>query len=101
MLPERAGREGRLSRDQASDWRGTFLDDIRQGTWVLLPVSARLLYLVDSLASTLPADLYLRAGDAIHIVTARDGGFSEIWSNDQHLLAAAERLGLSGRSVGK
>jgi hypothetical protein len=32
-------------------------------------------------------------------VSARDAGFSEIWSNDRHLLAAARHFGLRGRSV--
>jgi hypothetical protein len=38
-------------------------------------------------------------GDAIHLVTALEASFPEIWSNDRHLLGAAEHFGLRGRSV--
>lgn len=38
-------------------------------------------------------------GDAIHLVTALEASLPEIWSNDRHLLGAAEHFGLRGRSV--
>jgi predicted nucleic acid-binding protein len=41
----------------------------------------------------------LRAGDAIHLASARHEGFSEIWTNDRHMLKAASHFGLAGRSV--
>ena len=47
----------------------------------------------------LPAEVYLRAGDAVHLTTAADEGESEIWTNDRHLLAAAPHFGLRGRTV--
>jgi hypothetical protein len=47
----------------------------------------------------LPAGVFLRAGDAIHLGSARLAGFSEVWSNDGHLLAAAGQFGLKARSV--
>ena len=34
-----------------------------------------------------------------HLVTAADSGFTEIWTNDRHMLAAAPHFGLAGRSV--
>jgi len=37
--------------------------------------------------------------DAIHLVTAADTGFTEIWTNDRHMLTAAPHFGLVGRSV--
>lgn len=49
--------------------------------------------------SALPATAYLRAADAVHLVSALEAGFTEIWSNDRHLLAAAAYFGLQGRSV--
>ncbi len=67
--------------------------------WLLLPVTDRVLRQVEVLVRTLPRSMFLRAGDAIHIVSAVDSGFNEIWTNDRHLLAAAAHFGLKGRSV--
>ena len=82
----------RIARDQ-------FLEDIRNEIWTLLPVTERVLRKVESLTRTLPKTMFLRAGDAIHIVSAMDAGFDEIWTNDRHLLAAAAHFRLKGRSV--
>jgi len=96
---QRQIREGRIDVHQAAKWRGTFLEDVRNGVWVLFPLSERMLYRVESLVSGLPPTVYVRAADAIHIVTAGEGGFTEIWSNDRRLLEAAEHFGVRGRSV--
>jgi len=96
---QRQIREGRLGREEAAKWRATFIRDIRNGVWILFPVSQRLLYRVEALASGLPPQVYLRAGDMIHLASAMEAGFTEIWSNDRHLLAAAPHFGLEGRSV--
>ena len=48
---------------------------------------------------SLPVTCLIRAGDAIHIASAIDSGFEEIWSNDRRLLAAAEAVGLRPRSI--
>ena len=47
----------------------------------------------------LPAAVFLRAVDAIHLATAAECGFRAVYSNDVHLLAAAEFFGLEGRDV--
>jgi predicted nucleic acid-binding protein len=47
----------------------------------------------------LPAAVYLRAADAIHLATAVECGFRLVYSNDVHLLAAAEHFGIEGRNV--
>jgi predicted nucleic acid-binding protein len=41
--------------------------------------------------------LFLRAGDAVHLATAAEAGFGEVWTNDRHMLAAARAFGLRGR----
>jgi predicted nucleic acid-binding protein len=65
----------------------------------LLPVTNLILRRVELLTRTLATSIFLRAGDAIHIVSAVEAGFHEIWTNDRHLLAAAAHFGLQGRSV--
>lgn len=96
---QRQIREGKIGVHEAAKWRALFLDDIRDGIWTLLPLSERLLHAVEAVAKSLPPSTYVRAGDAVHLVTAREAGFTEIWSNDRHLLAAAVYFGLGGKSV--
>ena len=96
---QRQVREGQLGVEEAVKWRDTFLEDVQNGVWVLFPVSQYLLYRVESLTRALPPAAYLRAGDAIHLATAADAGFTEIWSSDRHLLAAARHFGMEGRSA--
>lgn len=92
-------REGTLSPRQSDVVRDQFLDDIRKGVWNLLPVSELLLYRLEGGLRLLPPDVYLRAGDAVHLTTAQNAGFSEIWTNDRHMLAAAPHFQLAGRFV--
>jgi predicted nucleic acid-binding protein len=96
---QRHSREFDLSKSHAARLRGLFLEDARNSVWYLLPLSERFLFRVESLVAALPASLYLRAGDAIHLAAAQSAGFEEIWSNDRRLLAAAPSFGLVGKSV--
>ena len=92
-------REGALKGREAAEIRKAFRNDVATGIWVLAPVTLDLLAEVEEQAHTLPADVFLRAGDALHLVSAKAAGFSEIWSNDRHLLQAARYFGLKGRSL--
>lgn len=92
-------REGSLAPAEAAETRRRFREHVAEGVWHLVPLTVELLREVDTAFASLPADVFLRAGDALHLVSARAAGFSEIWSNDRHLLKAARRFGLKGRSV--
>jgi predicted nucleic acid-binding protein len=92
-------REGTLSRQDALVVRQDFLEDIRAETWLLIPVSERILHRVELLTRSLPETLPLRTLDAIHIASALEENLFEIWTNDPRLLAAAAHLGLKGRQV--
>lgn len=92
-------RERLLAQEQAAEVRAHFLADVNGGVWVLYPVTDQLIIRVEAAVAALSPRAHLRAGDAVHLVTAREAGFSEIWTNDRHLLAAAPHFGLAGRSV--
>jgi hypothetical protein len=65
----------------------------------LIPVTTDLLRRVDRFVRSLPPQTFLRAGDAIHLVSAIEYGFDEVWTDDRHLLAAAAAAGLSGKCL--
>jgi uncharacterized protein len=92
-------REGKLTQRQFRELLDTFLRHVGQAVWTLLPVTSRTLQRVASLVRSAPASVCLRAGDAVHLASAMDAGEHEIWTNDRHLLHAAEHFGLAGRSV--
>jgi predicted nucleic acid-binding protein len=92
-------REGSLTAKQVSMVRQHFAEDVDNEVWGLIPVTTDLLRRVDRLVHGLPARTLVRAGDAIQVASAIEHHFEEIWTNDRHLLAAAEAAGLSGKSV--
>jgi predicted nucleic acid-binding protein len=92
-------REGSIQPGLAPVLRGYFLDDLKNEVWALIPVTGQLLHRVELLIRSLPVSCYIRAGDAIHLTSAMEYGFDEIWTNDRHLVAAASCVGLKGRSV--
>jgi predicted nucleic acid-binding protein len=92
-------REGHLTAEQVHELVRAFLEHVDAGIWTLIPVSERLLRRSALLIGAAPPAVYLRAGDAIHLVTAQDAGEREIWTSDRHLLAAAPYFGLLGRST--
>jgi predicted nucleic acid-binding protein len=96
---QRQIREFKVPTGQIIRAREFFLQDIQSGIWSLLPLSEHFLFRVSSLVSALSPSQYLRAGDAVHLVTAQEAGFTEIWSNDRRLLKAAPAFGLTGKSV--
>jgi predicted nucleic acid-binding protein len=92
-------REGVLSATQAQILREQFLEHVEQGVWALVPVTEVILRKCSKAVGDLPAGVYVRAGDAVHLTTARELNEPSIWTNDRHLLAAAPYFGLTGRSA--
>lgn len=95
----RGMREGRMSRQKASDAASRFSDHVDTGFWKLIPVTESLLRRTSALILAAPPSLFLRTADALHLTTAQEAAEREVWTGDRHMLAAAEYFGLRGRSV--
>jgi len=92
-------REGAISAAHGRKLQSDFVSDLESGIWTMVPVSDALMARVAVRIAQLPRSIYVRAGDAIHLCAASEAGFTEVWTNDRHMLAAAGAFGLRGRSV--
>ena len=93
-------REGRVNLGAHQSLSAAFEDDLNAGRWRSVPITSSLLLRARRRIQALPADVFLRSGDALQLVSALEAGCDEIWSSDRHLLGAAPHFGLQGRSVG-
>jgi predicted nucleic acid-binding protein len=76
-----------------------FLNEVRGGAFKWLPLSENAFERAELVYARLPATIFLRAADALHLSTASENGFREIHSNDAKLLSAAPHFGLRGLNV--
>lgn len=76
-----------------------FEADCESLVWIWLPISAQLIASLSDRLRKLDRSVFLRSADALHLASAVEQGFREIYSNDRHLLAAATHFGLRGLSA--
>ena len=76
-----------------------FDEDIQSGGFKWLLLSEVVFERIRVVYGTLPASTFLRAADALHLSAAAENGFSEIYSNDAKVIAAATHFGLGGLDV--
>jgi predicted nucleic acid-binding protein len=92
-------RERTISGRQAkSVWQQIERDE-RAGLWHWLPVSETVVRRACATFEKLDATVFLRSSDALHLASAAENGFVEIYSGDRVLLAAAPHFGLNGISI--
>lgn len=92
-------REGRL-KDQAADRvLQLFRRDEQDGIWSWFPLTAQVVRLACDKLEGLSLRIPLRSSDALHLACALEQGFTEIYSNDRCLLAAAPHFGLHPRNI--
>lgn len=92
-------REGLLTKAQFNVVLRQFESDDRNGVWIWLPLTADLCRKTAARVKALPGAAFVRAGDALHLTSAAENGFAEIYSNDRHLQAAASLFGLKAVNV--
>jgi predicted nucleic acid-binding protein len=89
-------REGSFNQEALIKLNRQFAENQKEDLLVWLPLSETVIDRVHRAFLDLPSHVFLRAGDAIHLATASEAGFKEIYSNDRHLLAAAQLFKLKG-----
>jgi predicted nucleic acid-binding protein len=92
-------QEGRIDRGNLKDILSVFHADEAAGVWTWFPVGSSLLRSVADTFIEMPDNLFLRAGDALHLRSAAAYGLNKIYTSDRHLLAAADRFGIIGMNI--
>ncbi len=92
-------REGAANPAQLATLLAQLASDTEAGLVRWLPAGDAILARAEAVYRTAPATVFLRAADALHLACAAEHGFSEIFSNDRHLLAAAPLFGLRGTDL--
>ena len=95
----RAYREERLDREVFAAAINQLETD-RSGDCIeWLDLSRPLLEGMAACYAAMPPTTFLRAADALHLACAAAHGFTEVYSNDRHFLAAAPVFGLKGINI--
>jgi predicted nucleic acid-binding protein len=92
-------REHRMTESQFQSIWQQFEADEQKGAWEWQPVTHGLLVSACEKLRQLPSDVFLRSADALHLTCAQQQGFTEIYTNDRHLLAAAPHFNLRGINI--
>lgn len=89
-------REGAFRQADLRELCDQLEADGEAGLWNWLPVSTAAIQLAAETFRSLPKGVTLRAGDALHLATARVNEIPKVFSNDVRLLAAARYFEVSG-----
>lgn len=89
-------REGTFRQAELRELCDQLEADSEAGLWSWLPVSPAVIQLATATFRHLPKGVVLRAGDALHLATARVNEIAKVFSNDARLLSAARYFEVSG-----
>jgi len=87
-------RDDRLTQREFKQLCAQVELDLEGGLWRELPVTSALVESQARRMAALPAEVFLRAADALHLACAADAGLQEVYSSGRHLVAAAPHFGL-------
>jgi predicted nucleic acid-binding protein len=92
-------REGTFTKHTYSHVLDQFETDCDNQAYRWLPVSPVVIERVATVYRELPSSVLLRASDALHLASAFENQFREIYSNDQLLLRAAGNFAVKGVNI--
>ena len=92
-------REGRIKVRHLRLVLKQFENDENEGIWQWLPITPSLVTEACRRLQMLPATVFIRSVDALHLTAARVEGLSEIYTSDRHMLAAAPHFGLEAKNL--
>ena len=87
-------REKIWSRDKFAAAVRQFNTDDIGGFWTWIPLDAAIIEAAAKIYTTLPATVFLRAADCLHLITGMHNNLPEIYTYDRHQTLAAPALGL-------
>jgi len=92
-------REGNISGKALSSVLHRFREDEQAGYWTWFPITSGLIEECCALFETLPASVYLRSADALHLCCAKANRFKTLYTNDEAISVAAPYFGLKAIDV--
>ena len=95
----RKHREKEYTADEFKRLLKLFANDSDCDSFNWLIVSPKVLDRIAKVYEQLPATVFLRGADALHLASAAENNLKKVYSNDEKLLKAAKYFGLEGINV--
>jgi predicted nucleic acid-binding protein len=92
-------RERHITRREMSGILQDFEHDEQNSVWHWLAITSALVEKARQTILQVPAALFIRSGDALHLACAEEHGFREVYTNDRPMLKAARHFRLKGIDV--
>jgi predicted nucleic acid-binding protein len=99
MAIKRNVREKLIGPAEATATFRRFQEDETNGVWQWFPVEMAWVSSACERVAAAPDAVFLRAADALHLACAAAQGFTEVFTHDRHMLAAATVFGIQARDV--
>ena len=88
-------RERKWTREHFQAATSQFGRDEAAKFWTWTPVTSFIISAASQLYLSLPENIFLRASDCLHLLTALHCGFTEVCTFDRHQREAVQALGLT------
>ena len=92
-------RERHITRGEATAVLREFEQDEKDGVWHWFGVTSALIEAARETVLRIPRQVVVRTGDALHLACAREHGFKDVYTNDNHMLEAAKYFQVTGVNV--